>query len=145
MSQPPQPHSRRNYRHFLPISTRWMDNDAYSQVNNVLYYGFFDTVVNEYLVRNGALDIRQGEVIGLVVETHCNFFSPIAFPETVNAGLRVAHIGSSSVRYEIGIFSGEQDAASAQGHLLQVYVTRAERRPVPLPAALRTALERIST
>ncbi len=144
MAERPQPHQRRNYRHFLPIGTRWMDNDAYAHVNNVVYYSFFDTVVNEYLVRSGALDIERGDVIGLVVETHCNFFSPIAFPEAICAALRVGHIGSSSVRYDVGIFAGEQDLASAQGHLLHVYVTRAERRPVPLPALLRQALERIA-
>jgi acyl-CoA thioester hydrolase len=144
MSHRPQPNTRRQYRHLLPIRTRWMDNDAYAHVNNVVYDTFFDTAVNEYLVRNGVLEITHGDVIGLMVETHCNCSSPVAFPQAVCAGLRVAHLGSSSVRYETGIFPDEQDAANAQGHLLHVCVTRADRRPVPLPVGLRRALEGIA-
>jgi acyl-CoA thioester hydrolase len=102
-----------------------MDNDAYGHVNNVVYYSWFDTVVNEYLVRTGVLDIQTSEVIGLVVETHCNYFSPLAFPQTVTSALRVAQLGTSSVRYEIGLFADGAEAASAQGHFVHVYVDRA--------------------
>ncbi len=135
------PGRRADYRHFLAIPTRWMDNDVYFHVNNVVYYSYFDTVVNQYLVECGVLDIEKSPVIGLVVETHCHYFSPIAFPDTVHAGLRVAKLGSSSVRYEIGIFRNAQMQASAQGHFVHVYVDRASNRPTPLPAALRAALE----
>jgi len=127
----------------LPIQTRWSDNDAYGHVNNVVYYSWFDTVVNEYLITAGALDIERSPVIGLVVETRCSYFSELAFPQPVEAGLRVAHIGRSSVRYEIGLFAAGDDMASAQGHFVHVYVDRASRKATPLPAALRSALERI--
>jgi acyl-CoA thioester hydrolase len=137
----PEPESRDRYRHFLAIPTRWIDNDAYGHVNNVVYYAWFDTVVNRYLVDAGVLDIQAGAVIGLVVETHCQYFSPIAFPDVVHAGLRVATLGTSSVRYEIGIFRGEDKRAAAQGYFVHVYVDRASGRPVPLPAPLRAALQ----
>jgi acyl-CoA thioester hydrolase len=143
VSERQAPQRRSDYRHFLTIQTRWMDNDAYGHVNNVVYYSFFDTVVNEYLIRAGVLDIAQGATIGLVVETQCSYFSELAFPQTVVGGLRVARIGTSSVRYEIGIFADGRDNACAQGHFVHVYVDRATRRPMPLPAALRAALERI--
>lgn len=120
-----------------------MDNDAYGHVNNVVYYSWFDTVVNEYLIRYGVLDIAASPIVGLVVETRCSYFSELAFPQAVTAGLRVGHLGTSSVRYEIGIFSEGADLASAQGHFVHVYVDRATRRPVPLPASLREALERL--
>ena len=135
------PGRRADYRHFLAIPTRWMDNDVYLHVNNVVYYSYFDTVVNQYLVERGVLDIEKSSVIGLVVETQCHYFSPIAFPDTVHAGLRVAELGTSSVRYEIGIFRNTQVQAAAQGHFVHVYVDRASNRPTPLPAALRAALE----
>lgn len=144
MSERARPNARGGYRHFLSIPTRWIDNDAYGHVNNVVYYSWFDTVVNEYLIRSGALDIERGAVIGLVVETQCHYFRELAFPQTVTAGLRVARIGNSSVRYEIGIFGADDDVASAQGHFIHVYVDRATRRPAALPAALRKALERIA-
>jgi len=131
---------RRAYRHFRAIATRWMDNDVYGHVNNVVYYSYFDTVVNQYLIEAAELDIERGPVIGLVVETHCNYFSPITFPDTVHAGLRVARLGSSSVRYEVGLFRNDDDLASAQGHFVHVYVDRANRRPVVLPDGFRTAL-----
>lgn len=127
----------------MPITTRWADNDAYGHVNNIVYYGWFDTIVNEYLIRNQALDIAASPVIGLVVETHCNYFSELAFPQPVTGALRVAHIGNSSVRYELAIFADGADTASAQGHFIHVYVDRASHRPAPLPAALRSAVERI--
>lgn len=139
----PTPNRRDAYRHFQTIPTRWMDNDVYGHVNNVVYYSYFDTVVNQYLMEHGALDIERSQVIGFVVETGCQYFAPITFPDVVTAGLRVARIGNSSVRYEIGIFRNAEQAASAQGSFIHVYVDRATRRSTPLPAALRAALERI--
>lgn len=136
----PDPETRDRYRHFLAIPTRWMDNDAYRHVNNVVYYSWFDTVVNGYLLERGALEIDTSPVIGLVVETHCRYFSPVAFPDVVHAGLRVARIGTSSVRYEIGIFRNREPRAAAQGHFVHVYVDRATTRPQPLPEQLRAAL-----
>jgi acyl-CoA thioester hydrolase len=136
----PSPDSRGAYRHFRAIPTRWMDNDVYGHVNNVVYYSYFDTVVNQYLIEQGVLDIERGPVIGLVVETQCNYFSPLTFPDTVQAGLRVAKLGSSSVRYEIGLFRNDEALASAQGHFVHVYVDRASRRPASLPGDLRVAL-----
>lgn len=144
MSDRPTAHRRAQYRHFLPIQTRWSDNDAYGHVNNVVYYSWFDTVVNEYLIAAGALDIHKSTVVGLVVETQCNYFSELAFPQRVDAGLRVAHAGRSSVRYELALFGALSDQASAQGHFIHVYVDRGSRRPVPLPPALRAAVERLA-
>ncbi len=132
--------SRSAYRHIRPLQTRWADNDIYGHINNVAYYGFFDTIVNEYLIRTDALDIHDGAVIGLVVETHCNYFAPAAFPDQLEGALRVAHLGNSSVRYEIGIFKKGEDAPVAEGHFVHVYVDRASRKPAPLPAALRAVL-----
>jgi acyl-CoA thioester hydrolase len=137
------PETRDLYRRFLTIPTRWMDNDVYGHVNNVVYYSYFDTVVNEYLVSSGSLDIEKSRVIGLVVETRCRFFKPITFPDTVHAGLRVARLGNSSVRYEIGLFRNNEDSAAAQGHFVHVYVDREGRRPAALPPEMREALERI--
>ena len=137
----PAPDTRDRYRHFRLITTRWMDNDAYQHVNNVVYYSYFDTVVNHYLIEQGALDIVSSPVIGLVVETRCNYFSPLTFPETVHAGLRVAKLGTSSVRYEVGLFRNDDPLAAAQGHFVHVYVERATNKPAALPAALRAALE----
>lgn len=140
MSDRPQPEPRSAFAFFDRLSTRWMDNDVYGHINNVVYYSFFDTVVNGYLIGRGALDIENGSVIGLVVETHCNFFAPLRYPQAVEAGLRVARIGSSSVRYEIGLFADAAQACAASGHFVHVYVDRASRRPVALPASLLTAL-----
>ena len=139
----PVPDRRESYRHFHRITTRWMDNDAYGHVNNVVYYSWFDTVVNEYLVRQGVLDIAGGQVIGLVVETQCRYFTELAFPQPVDLGLRIGRLGNSSVRYEIAVFAEGEPGASAQGHFIHVYVDRATRRPTSLPAPLRAALERI--
>jgi len=133
--------SRDRYRHFTVIQTRWMDNDVYQHVNNVIYYSYFDTVVNGYLLSRSVLDIETSPVIGLVVEAQCRYFSPIAFPDVVHAGLRVAKLGTSSVRYEVGIFRNGDMLAAAQGYFVHVYVNRAGGRPVPLPANLRAALE----
>jgi len=138
-----QAKTREDFRHFYPITTRWMDNDAYGHVNNVVYYAWFDTVVNQFLIANGTLDIHAGETIGLVIESHCNYFSPLAFPEPVTAGLCVSRLGNTSVRYEIGIFRGEEDMASAQGHFVHVYVDRVSRKAVPIPAATRSLLHSI--
>jgi acyl-CoA thioester hydrolase len=138
--QRPVPDARDAYVHFQLITTRWMDNDVYRHVNNVVYYSYFDTVVNQYLIEQGALDIEKSDVVGLVVETQCRYFSPLAFPSKVHAGLRVAHIGNSSVRYEVGLFRDDTPLAAAQGHFIHVYVDRASNRPVPLPAPLRAAL-----
>lgn len=109
----PAPAPRTAYPHFLCIGTRWMDNDIYGHVNNVVYYSYFDTVVNEYLIRTGALDIEHSTTIGLVVETQCNYFAPIVFPDRIDAGLRVVRLGASSVRYEVGLFM-EGDAQPAE-------------------------------
>lgn len=136
----PTPDTRDAYRHFQMITTRWMDNDVYRHVNNVVYYSYFDTVVNQYLIEKGALDIEASAVVGLVVETQCRYFSPIAFPQKVHAGIRVAHLGNSSVRYEVGLFRDDAVQAAAQGHFVHVYVDRATNRPVPLPDKLRAAL-----
>jgi acyl-CoA thioester hydrolase len=132
--------TRGAFAHVLGINTRWMDNDAYGHINNVVYYSFFDTVVNRYLIERGALDIRHGAVIGLVVETQCHYFSPIAFPDMVRAGLSVAHLGTSSVKYQVALFRNDDDAASAQGHFVHVYVDRTTSKPVRLPDVLRKAL-----
>jgi acyl-CoA thioester hydrolase len=135
--------SRADYRHFLALQTRWADNDIYGHVNNVACYGYFDTIVNEYLIREGGLDIHAGAVIGLVVETGCRYSSPLAFPQRLEGALRVAKIGNSSVRYEIAIFREGEDSPAAEGHFVHVYVDRRTRRPAPLPDAFRTAVSRI--
>jgi acyl-CoA thioester hydrolase len=136
-----QAHSRSSYKVFRTIATRWADNDAYGHVNNVVYYSWFDTAVNAYLIEQGALDVVKSSTIGLVVETHCNYFSSLAFPQPVEAGIRVGHCGNSSVRYEIGIFAMNQPTASAQGYFVHVYVDRISRRPQPLPENLKSVLE----
>ena len=133
--------TRADYPHFLSISTRWSDNDVYGHVNNVVYYSYFDTVVNEYLLRAGVLDFSEGETIGLVVETRCNFFASVVFPQRIDAGLRIDTLGNTSVRYEVAIFAEDSEEAAAQGHFVHVYVNRVTRRPVPLPAPLVAALK----
>jgi acyl-CoA thioester hydrolase len=137
----PQPEARNAYRVFRPIGTRWMDNDAYGHLNNVVYYSFFDTAVNGYLIDAGALQIEASPVIGLVVQTHCNFFASLTFPQSVDAGLRVTQVGRSSVRYEIGLFGAGEPLTAAAGHFVHVYVDRETRRPTALPPPLLTALE----
>lgn len=137
----PQPEGRAAYKAFRTIGTRWMDNDAYGHVNNVVYYSWFDTVVNAHLIEQGALDIHRGETIGLVIETQCNYFAPVEFPQVVEGGLRVAHIGSSSVRYEVGLFLAGEPLTAAKGHFVHVYVDRATRRPTALPRRLREVLD----
>jgi acyl-CoA thioester hydrolase len=138
----PQPEPRAAYRVFRPIATRWSDNDLYGHVNNVVYYGWFDTAVNGLLIERGAIDIHAGSVIGLVVETQCNYFAPLAFPESVMAGIRVSHVGSSSVRYEVGIFPADPTSpCAAKGHFIHVYVDRTTRKPTLLPLTLTSVLE----
>lgn len=140
----PAPLPRSAYRVFRPITTRWMDNDAYGHVNNVIYYSWFDTAVNAHLIEQGVLDIHQGDTIGLVVETQCNYFAPLAFPQTIEAGIRVAHRGSSSVRYEVGLFAQGEPLTAARGHFVHVYVNKASRRPQALPETFIKVLETLS-
>jgi acyl-CoA thioester hydrolase len=131
---------RGGYALLRPIPTRWMDNDVYGHVNNVVYYSFFDTVVNATLIERGLVDPATSKVIGLVVETGCRYATSISFPEEIEAGLRVARLGTSSVRYEIGLFKAQQPRAAAEGHFVHVYVDRDSRRPTPLPQPLRDFL-----
>ena len=137
MSQRIPPATRAAFAHFTAIDTRWSDNDAYRHVNNVVYYGFFDTAVNRLLIEAGALDLEASPAVGLVVETQCRYFAPISFPDRVHVGLRVARLGGSSLRYELGVFRNDEPQASAEGHFVHVYVDRASNRPVPVPDAVR--------
>lgn len=132
--------TRQDYRHFVEVPTRWRDNDIYGHVNNVVYYEYFDTAVNLYLIRTGVLDIHAGGVIGLVVETACRYAAPLAFPDRVTAGIRVARLGTSSVTYEVGLFGNDDGVAAAEGRFVHVYVDRESRRHVPLPDDWRVAL-----
>jgi acyl-CoA thioester hydrolase len=131
---------RADYPRFLAIPTRWMDNDTYGHVNNVAYYSYFDTVVNEHLIEKGGLDIRDGPAIGLVVETRCLFHRPLTFPQIIDAGLRVTRLGTSSVTYDIGLFERGEETPAATGYFVHVWVERATRRPTPVPAGIRAAL-----
>jgi acyl-CoA thioester hydrolase len=133
------------YPHRLPLQTRWKDNDVYGHVNNVEYYSFFDTAINAWLIREGGLDIERGEVIGLCVESHCEFKAALTFPESIEVGLRVGKLGKSSVRYELGIFraGGADEEVTAEGHFVHVFVDRETRRPVTIPAPLRECMERL--
>ena len=132
--------TRADYRAFRAIPTRWMDNDIYGHVNNVTYYSYFDTAVNGWLIDAGLLVLEGGEIIGLVVETGCRYHAPVAFPDTLEAGLAVSRIGNSSVSYRVGIFRAGEDAAAAAGHFTHVYVDAASRRPHALPDAWRAGL-----
>jgi acyl-CoA thioester hydrolase len=135
---------RNEYRFFLEIPTRWMDNDVYRHVNNVTYYSWFDTVVARFLLGSGAINLTDSPVIGVVVETLCRYHAPIAFPDTVTTGLRVERLGTTSIRYGIAIFREDEETASAEGHFVHVYVDRATQlRPTPLPEALRDAAARL--
>ena len=136
---------RSGYSHFLVIPTRWNDNDIYGHVNNIEYYGYFDTAINTYLITFGGLDIRDGVQIAVCAESHCKFLAELSFPETLEAGLCVEHLGTSSVRYGIGLFRSGVDAAAAEGWVVHVFVDRSTRRPSPLTAALRAALETLHT
>lgn len=132
--------TRADYPHVQRIGTRWKDNDVYGHVNNVEYYSYFDTVINAYLIQSGALDIHRGSVIGLCAESHCKFLDALAFPAAVDAGLRVVHLGNSSVRYEIGLFAEGKQSVAALGWFVHVFVDRVTRKSTPLPTALRSAL-----
>ena len=134
---------RSGYSHFLVIPTRWNDNDIYGHVNNIEYYGYFDTAINTYLIKFGGLDVRGGTQIAVCAESHCRFLAELSFPETVEAGLRVDHLGTSSVRYGIGLFRGGQLQAVAEGWFVQVFIDRSNRRPSAITASLRAALEKL--
>jgi acyl-CoA thioester hydrolase len=144
VSERPARLTRAAFRHFRPIATRWMDNDAYGHVNNVHYYSYFDTAVAGWLIERGGLKIDESPVIGLVVETGCTYFESVAFPDALEAGIVVAHLGRSSVRYRIGIFRAGAEQAAAQGHFVHVYVDRATQRPVEIPGELRAALSELA-
>ncbi len=136
--------TRADYAWFLPIPTRWMDNDVYGHVNNVVFYAYFDTIINRWLIDEGGLDIHGGAVIGLCVESQCRYLAPAAYPEVLDGALRVGHLGRSSVRYEIGIFRAGAEEPCAFGHFVHVFVDRASRRATAMPDKMRAALERIS-
>ena len=138
------PHSRDHYRHFQNIPTRWMDNDVYGHVNNVVYYSYFDTVVNNFLIDQGQLDYEKGKTVGWVVETKCEYFSPVAFPDVVSAGLKVQRLGTSSVTYEVGLFRNDDKTAAAQGHFVHVYVDREANTPQPLSEGMKEVLASIA-
>ncbi|WP_313086108.1 thioesterase family protein [Pseudomonas sp.] len=140
MAEQPQ-HLRADYRHFQPITTRWHDNDIYGHVNNVVYYSYFDSAVNAYLIARGGLDIHEGEVVGFVVSSSCDYFASIAFPDELEVGLRVGKLGNSSVQYELAIFKAGEAQACAAGRFVHVFVDRASNRPTPMPNGLRQALE----
>lgn len=135
-----RPNQRSDYAAFTTITTRWNDNDPYAHVNNVVYYEWFDTAINSYLIGQEALDMSEGDVIGLVVKTSCSYFAPVSFPDLIHVGIRVSKLGRSSVGYEVGIFRNDADTAIAQGEFIHVYVDKGTRRPVALPSALEAAL-----
>lgn len=134
---------RSQFPHFLAIPTRWMDNDIYGHVNNVVYYSYFDTAVNQFLIERGVLDIHQGEVVGFVVDSGCSYFSSISFPDTIHAGIRVSKLGNSSVRYEIALFRNDDPLPCAAGHFVHVYVERTSNRSVAIPEPVRAVLATI--
>ena len=140
----PLPHDRSAYPSFSTLETRWMDNDVYGHVNNVVYYSYFDTVINRHLIAEGGLDIHADPTIGVCVESMCQYFEPIAFPEPIDAGLRVARVGATSVRYEIALFRRGSGKAAAQGHFVHVFVDRATRKPTPIPDKLRVSFGSLS-
>jgi len=142
MSDTP-PETRDRFAHFLTIPTRWMDGDMYGHVNNVVYYSYFDTVINEYLIREGGLDIHDDPVIGVCAESACQYKVSFCFPEPVEAGLRVGHLGNRSVRYEIGLFKQGREEAAAVGSFVHVFVERRSMKPLPIPDGLRQALEKL--
>jgi acyl-CoA thioester hydrolase len=134
---------RSDFSVFYPITTRWMDNDIYGHVNNVTYYSYFDSVINRYLIDDGGLDIHHAPVVGFMVSSGCQFKKPVAYPEALDAGLRVTRIGSKSVTYQVAIFRKDESDAAAIGELVHVFVDRANNVSVPIPEPLRAALERI--
>lgn len=140
MSHKTEAPTRADFSHFTSISTRWSDNDAYRHVNNVVYYGFFDTAVNQHLMQAGALDVESSPFVGLVVETQCRYFAPIAFPDRVSVGMRVARLGNSSLHYELAVFRDDDEQAAAEGRFIHVYVDRVANQPVPVPQVVRDAV-----
>lgn len=137
------PPTRDHYPHFSTISTRWMDNDIYGHLNNVHYYSFFDTVIAEYLVLEGGFEFASADVIGLAIESSCRYRRPLAFPVQIHMGLRVAHLGNSSVRYEVGVFAADEHSAAADGYFVHVFVARETIKPIPIPDRIRAALARL--
>lgn len=137
-------HFRQHYKQFYPITTRWMDNDYYGHVNNVTYYSYFDTAANRYLIEQGGLVLEDAPVIGVVVNSGCTYKSPVAYPQNLEAGLRVDRLGNSSVQYGIAIFGEREEQASAYGHFVHVFVNRQSNLPVPIPQSIRLALEKIA-
>jgi acyl-CoA thioester hydrolase len=140
--QPPA--ERGAFDYFLTVPTRWMDNDVYGHVNNAVYYSYFDTVINRYLIEEGGLDFRNGSIVGIAVETMCRFHQAFSYPEVVEAGLGVGRLGNSSVRYEVGLFGPREEKARADGHFVHVFVDRASMRPVPIPDRVRLALGKLA-
>jgi acyl-CoA thioester hydrolase len=136
----PVPRGRNTYRHFTTISMRWADNDAYGHVNNAIFYQWFDTAVNRWLIEQRLLDIETGDPIGLVVETCCSYFASLSYPGEIEVGMGLERLGSSSVTYRLGVFAAGADDPAAQGHFTHVYVGRDSRRPVPLPEEWRAEL-----
>jgi acyl-CoA thioester hydrolase len=135
--------TRSDFHYFIDLGTRWSDNDIYGHVNNVMYYSYFDTTANRYLIDEGGLDIHAGNIIGLVVDSGCSYFAPVAFPDQLEGGLAISKLGNSSVRYEIGIFKKSEQTAVAQGHFVHVFVDRAQRQSTPIPEKMRVALGRL--
>jgi acyl-CoA thioester hydrolase len=137
--------TRAEYPHLAIVSTRWMDNDIYGHINNALYYAFFDTAINQYLIAEGGLDIGSGEVIAFAVESQCQYLQPVAFPDVIEIGLRVGKLGNSSVRYELAVFKQGVTLAAAAGYFVHVFVDRKTQRPVTIPEKIREALERLAS
>lgn len=131
---------REQFRHFMTIPTRWIDNDQYGHVNNVVYYSYFDTAVNQFLIERGVLDIHNDQVVGYVVDSACAYFSQLSFPDLLHVGLRVSKLGNSSVRYEIGIYRNDEPVPAAAGHFVHVYVDRNTNKPVTIPDTVRAVL-----
>jgi acyl-CoA thioester hydrolase len=143
MSRDGRDERRENYREFIEIPTRWMDNDVYGHVNNVVYYSYFDTAVNGFLMRAAGLDYNSSDAVGVVAKTGCSFHGEISFPDILDIGFRVSRLGTSSVTYEIGIFRQGSEAPAATGHFVHVYVRHGEMTPVPIPDKARAALEKL--
>jgi acyl-CoA thioester hydrolase len=139
----PSPPVRDDFVAFEEVHSRWMDNDVYGHINNVTYYSFFDTAVNRYLIERNVLDIAKSETIGLVIETQCQYFSSIVYPDMIHVGLKVAHLGNSSVKYEVAIFRNAEDVAAAMGHFVHVYVDRKTNKPTPIPKNVRDILQQL--
>ncbi len=144
MSRPP-PGTRADYRHFHALTTRWMDNDAFRHVNNVNYFSFFDTAVTYYEMTHAGIDLLDGPVRCVVAEVQCRYHSSVAFPDRIDVGLRVANVGRSSIRYEIGVFRNDEDVAAAEGHFIHVFVEAETQRPQPIPETMRARLQQIAS